>query len=111
MSKNVDKGWLDRVSEILNGPLPDTAGSASTASTDPQIPKEDDDNDTLLDRITDAARQGSAKHEARSPRIWSPPILQGPVVRVTGIGWLPYIRPVDEGQCPSGLDEIRAYCP
>jgi hypothetical protein len=43
--------------------------------------------------------------------IWSPPILQGPVVRVTGTGLLPYIRPVDEGHRPSGLDEIRAYRP
>jgi hypothetical protein len=44
-------------------------------------------------------------------RIWSPPVLQGPAVRVTGTGLLPYIRPVDEGQRPSGLDEIRAYRP
>ena len=30
---------------------------------------------------------------------------------MTGIGLLPYIRPVYEGRSPSGLDEIRAYRP
>jgi hypothetical protein len=37
--------------------------------------------------------------------------LQGTVGGVTGTGLLPYIRPVDEGRCPSGLDEIRAHRP
>src|SRR5690606_22107875 len=30
---------------------------------------------------------------------------------MTVTGLLPYIRPVGEGLVPSGLDEVRAYCP
>ena len=34
-----------------------------------------------------------------------------PCLSVTGTGLLSYIRPVDEGRRPSGLDEMRAYRP
>ena len=44
-------------------------------------------------------------------RIWPPPVLEGLVLSVTGTGLLSYIRPVDEGRRPSGLDEFRAYRP
>jgi hypothetical protein len=48
----------------------------------------------------ESLRAMESEARARSPRIWSPPVLQGSVVRVTGTGLLPYIRPVDEGQRP-----------
>jgi tetratricopeptide (TPR) repeat protein len=41
-------------------------------------------------------RAMESEARARSPRIWSPPGLQGSVVGVTGTGLLPYIRPVYE---------------
>ena len=44
-------------------------------------------------------------------RIWSPPVLQGIVFGVTGIGLRPHIRPVDAAFSASGLDELRAYRP
>ncbi len=53
MSEDTDKGWLARVSEILNSPLPGTTDSASPHPQEAQIPNEEDDDDTLLERITD----------------------------------------------------------
>ncbi|MEG7521548.1 MAG: hypothetical protein M3H12_00380, partial [Chromatiales bacterium] len=55
------------------------------------------------------AMESEAK--AGSPHIWSPPVLQGFVTRMTGTGLLPYIRPVYEEFHSSGLDEMRAHCP
>ena len=37
---------------------------------------------------------------AHSPRIWSPPVLQGFVSWMIGTGLLPYIRPVNGGVIP-----------
>ena len=34
-----------------------------------------------------------------------------PCLSATGTGLLSYIRPVDQGRCPCGLDEMRAYRP
>ncbi len=53
MTEDTDKGWLARVSEILNSPLPGTADSASPPQKDSRIPSDEDDDGTLLERITE----------------------------------------------------------
>jgi hypothetical protein len=53
MNEGTDKGWLARVSEILNAPLPGTGDSGTPPSQEARIPSEADDDDTLLERITD----------------------------------------------------------
>jgi len=52
--------------------------------------------DTSWRRSHFACKPAQLRVAERFPRIWSPPVLQGPVGGVTGTGLLPYIRPVNE---------------
>jgi len=61
--------------------------------------------------VVNRCRPWIVNTKAGSPRIWSPLVLKGLVVGVTGTGLLPYIRPVYAEHRSSGLGEIRAYCP
>jgi hypothetical protein len=45
-------------------------------------------------------RAMESEARAHSPRIWSPPVLQGFVSWMIGTGLLPYIRPVNGGVIP-----------
>jgi hypothetical protein len=48
-----DKRWFDALSEILNKPLPGTEGKAQAPADRPVVFTDDDDDDSLLDKITD----------------------------------------------------------
>jgi phenylpropionate dioxygenase-like ring-hydroxylating dioxygenase large terminal subunit len=65
----------------------------------------------VLGRLTGTQSKAIEAQFTTLAHIWSPPILQDFVVRMTGTGLLPYIRPVEERQRPSGLDEMRAHRP
>ena len=70
MSEDTDKGWLARVSEILNSPLPGTADHTPSPAPEARIPSEDDDDDTLLERITDILSRpqpGTGKEPTPAP--------------------------------------------
>ncbi len=49
MAQDEDKGFFDKLGEILNAPLPGTQGQTSQ----PQAPAADDDDDSILERIKD----------------------------------------------------------
>ena len=48
-----DKSWFDALSEILNKPLPGTEGKVQKPADPPVVFTDDDDDDSLLDKITD----------------------------------------------------------
>jgi hypothetical protein len=62
-----DNNWFDALSEILNRPLPGTQGEQRQAPAKPPVFHDDDDDDSLLDRITDVLTRplpGSERGEA-----------------------------------------------
>lgn len=50
MAQDEDKGFFDKLGEILNAPLPGTQGPASQQT---QSSSQDDDDDSLLERVKD----------------------------------------------------------
>lgn len=48
-----EKSWFDSLSEILNTPLPGTEQKAQPPADKPVVFTEEDDDDSLLNRITD----------------------------------------------------------
>jgi len=51
MAQEEDKGFFDKLGEILNAPLPGTRAPASRQA--PASPQDDDDDDSLLERVKD----------------------------------------------------------
>lgn len=75
MSQETDKGWLDSLSEILNSPLPGTAGKDQPTEAQPPIPSDDEEDDSLLDRITDILSQplpGTSQETQPAPEADAP---------------------------------------
>ena len=67
MAQKEDKGFFDKLGDILNAPLPGTQGSPSQQK---QSTSQDDDNDSLLERvkaILNTQLPGTPQTEASTP--------------------------------------------
>ena len=67
MAQEEDKGFFDKLGDILNAPLPGTQGPPSQQT---QSTSQDDDNDSLLERVKDILNTqlpGTPQTEASTP--------------------------------------------
>ena len=68
MAQEENKGFFDKLGEILNAPLPGTQGPASRQTQ--SSPQDDDDDDSLLERVKDilnAQLPGTPQTETSTP--------------------------------------------
>jgi hypothetical protein len=76
MAQQEDKGFFDKLGEILNAPLP---GAKAPASKQTQSSPEEDDDDSLLERVKDilnAQLPGTPQAESSTPAEQSGPAGQ-----------------------------------
>ena len=66
MSAKKEKSWLDSLAEVLSQPLPGTEQVEQKPVDKPVVFKDDDDDDSLLDRITDILSKPISTAEAGS---------------------------------------------